>query len=300
MKCERCHEAAEAFIPSKGRSFCRKHFVEYFEETVLDTIKQFSMFTHEDEVVVAVSGGKDSLALLYLLNKLGYRAWGYHIDLGIGEYSRISTEKVVAFSKQFGIEVVVETVVGELGYGIDELSKLVSRKPCSLCGMVKRYMMNRAAKGKIIATGHNLDDEAASLVSNILGWRVGYIGRQYPVLEARESLSKKVKPFVFVSELETSMYAFFEGIDYVVQECPLAHGATSIQYKKMLNMIEEKYPNTKLKFLEGFFRLKLTMNTEEELHLRPCNICSYLTTAGVCSFCRLKQRVIDPKFAHPL
>ena len=100
-----------------------------------------------------------------------------------------------------------------------------------MCGLSKRYIFNREAHEggyDVIATGHNLDDEAATLLGNTLRWNVDYIARQSPVLPAEPGFVKKVKPLHRLSELETAAYAFLRGIDYVVEECPLVAGNVSV------------------------------------------------------------------------
>ena len=147
------------------------------------------MLSPTDRVLVAVSGGKDSLGLLHLLKKLNYNVTGYHINVGVDGYSDLSLKKVREFSRAKGIPIMVEDIRVRWDKGIGEVAKEVRRPPCSLCGMVKRYLMNRAAaEFDAIATGHNLDDEAATLLGNLLRWEVGYLGRQSPVLEQKDGL----------------------------------------------------------------------------------------------------------------
>ena len=71
--------------------------------------------------------------------------------------------------------------------------------PCAACGTLKRHYFDRAARDggfDVLATGHNLDDEAAVLLGNVLHWQTEYLGRQVPVLEERPGFPRKVKPLV--------------------------------------------------------------------------------------------------------
>ena len=121
--------------------------------------------------------------------------------------------------------------------------------------MSKRYVFNKAALDggfDVIATGHNLDDEAATLLGNTLRWDTASIARQSPLLPAKEGMVKKVKPLYRLSELETAAYAFLRGIDYVVEECPLVAGNTQLRYKDAMNAIESTSPGTKAQFFLGY------------------------------------------------
>lgn len=293
MQCKICREKAEIHLRSHNIALCRRDFITFFERKVKRSIASWKMFTPTDKVLVAVSGGKDSLGLLHLLKKLDYRVTGYFIHLGIDGYSDLSLEKVRQSSKARGIPIIVEEVRAQWGKGIGPVAKEVRRSPCSLCGMVKRYLMNSAAKDfDVIATGHNLGDEAATLLGNVLRWEVGYLSRQSPVLEQKNGLQKKVKPLGFVTERESAAYAFMEGIDYVMEECPLATGATSLFYKDILTRIEEGMPGTMPRFFKGFLKFQREyLREEQEEDLKPCVLCGYVTTAEICNFCRVEEKL---------
>lgn len=245
-------------------------------------------------MLVAVSGGKDSLALWDVLLELGYPADGLFIGLGIGGYSARSREKVLAFARSRKAEL-WEVDLGARWRGVEELARRARRVPCSACGLVKRYLFNRVAREEgyeVVATGHNLDDEAASLLGNVLRWQTGYLARQSPVLREEEGFVRKVKPLVRLTERETAAYAFTRGIDYVLEECPLAAGASSLLYKEVLNRLELESPGTKQQFLQGFLERVSPLFEEREgsPELRPCSACGQPTTAGVCAFCRMIRR----------
>ena len=293
MRCKTCKEKAEIYLASHNTALCRRDFINYFERRVKRSIEQWRMFTSRDKVLVAVSGGKDSLGLLHLLKKLDYRVTGYHIHLGIDGYSDRSLEKVQVFAGARSIPIIVEDVRVQWGKGIGAAAKEVGRPPCSLCGMVKRYLMNSAAKEfDVIVTGHNLGDEAATLLGNVLRWEVGYLSRQSPVLEQKDGLQKRVKPLGFVTERESAAYTFMEGIDFVMEECPLATGATSLFYKDILTRIEESMPGTMPRFLKGFLKFQRKyLREEQKKDLKPCVRCGYVTTAEVCNFCRVEEKL---------
>jgi tRNA(Ile)-lysidine synthase TilS/MesJ len=162
-----------------------------------------------------------------------------------------------------------------------------------------------------VATGHNLDDEAARLLGNLLHWHRGHLSRQHPFLpDAGEGLVRKVKPLWRVSELETASYGFLKGIDYVTEECPMSEDATSLVYKEALSRIEDRMPGTRTVFYQGFLDPGNPLRRAPEEILREgggeeregpetegagtpraCASCGAPTWAETCSFCRLKDRV---------
>ena len=292
MKCKVCGEQAIIKLKSHHSAFCKEHFIDFFERRVEKTISNYKMFKKEDKILVAVSGGKDSLTLLHFLNKKGYKVKGYHINLGIKEYSKESIEKIEKFIKQNSIEIKIENAKEILNHTITDIRKRF-RNTCSICGKIKRYLINRAGENfDVIATGHNLDDETSRLLGNLLHWHKDYIKRQEPLLKETESLKKKAKPFIFNSEFEIAAYAFIANIDYVTSSCPFSKGATTKFYKKIFNKIENEMPGTKINFLKGFYTFKKENNIKEEnWGLKQCNICGYPTYEEICSVCKLIRKI---------
>lgn len=298
MKCKICGKKPIIYMPHHRLALCKEDFISWFERYTERTIKEFRMFTKEDRILVAISGGKDSLALWHVLRKLGYEADGFYLHLGIGEYSERSKEKVEKFAERIGGKAIVVDLREELA-GIPELEKVSSREACSVCGLVKRYNFNKVAKEhgyNVVATGHNLDDEASSLLANVINWNIKYLGRKYPVLEEEEGFVKKVKPFCKFTEKETALYALLNNIDFIEEECPFSEDATSIFYKETLNRIEEKFPGTKLRFyLEYLRKVYPKFREEERRDLQPCKICGEPSPTEICPVCRLRERVVKER-----
>lgn len=280
---------------SHNTAFCREDFIRFFERKVFRTIEKFQMFSPQSRILVAVSGGKDSMALLHFLRKHDFNVDGYYLHLGLGEHSDRSLKKVERFRDRSGIHVIVEQSSDLLKMDVNEAARRLRRPVCAVCGSLKRYLMNRAAvKYDVLATGHNLDDEAATLFGNLLHWQTGYIRRQSAVLEEKGELVRKVKPLVLMSEYETAHYAFFEGLDSVTAKCPWSKNATSIRYKAVLNDLEFRMPGTKERFLKGFLTEResiFSLSADREPELSPCVSCGYLTSAGTCSVCRMRERL---------
>jgi len=295
MKCRMCHGRAVIKLPAHNLNLCENCFVTFLQRRVRRTIGSLRLLSPGEKVLVAVSGGKDSLSLWDLLLELGYQAEGLYIDLGIGEYSQKSEEKAVSFAQRKGARLHIQRVKDYFGgLAIPEIARRAKRTSCSVCGLVKRYLMNQSGRCfDVIATGHNLDDEVSFLLGNLLNWQTDALARQAPSLPDRESLRRKVKPLVLCSEREMAAYALIRGIDYILDECPYSQGSTSLLYKSALNRLEQGSPGTKLRFYQGFLKSRLAFVGEEEPELQPCENCGYLTTTQICSFCRLQQRVLE-------
>ncbi|MFN3368530.1 MAG: tRNA-5-methyluridine(54) 2-sulfurtransferase, partial [Thermus sp.] len=231
-----------------------------------------------------------------------------------GAYSERSLEVTRSFAQDRGLELWVVDLRQAYGFGVPELAELSGRVACSACGLSKRYIINQVAvEGgfRVVATGHNLDDEAAVLFGNLLNPQEDALVRQGPVLPEKPGLAARVKPFFRFSEREVLSYTLLRGIRYLHEECPNAKGAKSLLYKEALNLVEREMPGAKLRFLEGFLeRIQPRLQAAEEVQLQECERCGYPTTGTVCSFCRMwdavyrraKKRRLLPEGAefHPV
>lgn len=302
MKCRKCGSKAVINMRQHKLALCSEHYLEWLPEQVERFIEKYRMFTRAEKVLVAVSGGKDSLGLWDILHRLGYRSEGLYIGLGIEQnYSDESRRLSEQFAAARGLTLHIVDVQEKFGATIPELSVISNRgygKPCSVCGLNKRYIMNRAAlEGGFdaLATGHNLDDEVAVLMQNTLNWAGGYLARQAPVLPAQNGLVRKVKPLCRIYEREMTAYCLVRGIEYIYEECPHAEGSSTIYYKEILNKMEGDRPGAKLQFYLSFLQAKesgLFANVEQQVALHPCERCGQPTSApGDCAWCRMWDKV---------
>src|SRR5262249_889509 len=155
-------------------AFCTPDFLEFFRNQVREAIRKHRMFTREETVLVAVSGGKDSLALWDVLIDEGYRTTGLYLDLGIFDYSAAAKARSERCGAERGVPLIVSAVRDEVGAPVPVIKEVTRRPPCSGCGLSKRYLMNRVALEHgmpVVATGHNLDDEAATLFGSVMHWQ---------------------------------------------------------------------------------------------------------------------------------
>jgi len=299
MKCRRCKAPAVVEIRRHNAAFCKGCFLHHVTTQIERAIDHFDMVERDDRILVAVSGGKDSLALWDVLLELGYRADGLYLGLGIGDYSSRSGDVVRAFARERGAHLVEVDLTSEYGFDIPTAGKRGSRSTCAVCGLSKRYVFNRVARQHgydVIATGHNLDDEAATLLGNTLRWQTDYIARQFPILPAEDGLARKVKPLYRVSELETAAYAFLRGIDYVVEECPLVGGNTQLRYKEAMNRLESTSPGTKAQFFLGYLERGAPLfEAQDAASLVACEACGEPTTGRFCAFCRARAQILGER-----
>ncbi len=297
-KCRVCKEPAIIDLPRHNANFCAEHLLQLCRRQVEKAIKDHDMLAPDDRVLVAVSGGKDSLAVWDILVDLGYHADGLYVGLGIGEYSDTSYEHTQAFAAERGLSLQVIDLRAEYGYDVPTAAKVTRRVPCSACGLSKRHLFDRAALDggyDVVVTGHNLDDEAAVLFGNTLRWDVEYLSRQYPVLPARHGFPKKVKPLMRLTEREMAAWCIVRGIDYQVEECPMAIGNKHLAYKDALNAIERQSPGSKasfyLEFVDKMAPILADRSQAATGDLHRCAICGSPTTGDECAFCRLRERV---------
>lgn len=300
-KCKSCKAPAVIDLPRHNANFCAEHLLQLCRRQMTKAIDDYEMFGRDDRILVAVSGGKDSLAVWDMLIEAGYSADGFYVGLGIGDYSESSAQYVQAFADERDLTLVTVDLREEYGYDIPTASKATKRVPCSSCGMSKRHLFDKAAIDggyDVVVTGHNLDDEAAVLLGNVLHWDVDYLARQLPVLEARDGFPRKAKPLVRLTERETAAWCLIRGIDYLVEECPIAAGNRHLHHKDVLNAIEKESPSTKaafyLNFIENMAPLLAGQSAAAAGALQHCERCNAPTTGTVCAFCRL----VDTAGAH--
>src|SRR5581483_8095955 len=191
-----------------------------------------------------------------------------------------------AFARRRDATLHTVDLAADHGYTIPGAAAATRRSPCGACGLSKRHLFNSYALDHgfdVVATGHNLDDEAAVLLGNVLRWEEGYLGRQHPVLPASPGFVKKVKPLYRLGEREMAAYCVLQGIDYQVEECPMAAGNRHLGYKEALNAIEEQSPGSKHAFYFGFLDKASPLFTPEAVaeqeQLVQCARCGTPTTS---------------------
>jgi tRNA-5-methyluridine54 2-sulfurtransferase len=271
------------------RPMCKKHFILHFEDKVKKTIRQFSLFERKDKLSVAASGGKDSTALLYILHKLGYNVEALAINEGIHGYRDSTLEDLKGFCDSKGIKLRIVSYKEYFGFTLDELLSKKKLAPCMACGILRRYLLNKASRDyDYLVTGHNLDDEAQSVFMNLVKSNVHLLARLGPRTGqvADGKFTPRVKPLYLCSEREVATYAFLQGLPVKFTECPNAAASYRASIRDTLNDLEAKNPGTKIGIVRSFLKL---MPSLKELpiakDLSYCNGCGEPSSRPICSAC---------------
>ena len=286
MKCEKCENKAVILKPA----LCRAHFDEFFLQTTKETIEQFNLFDNKTKICVAVSGGKDSLALVDVLTRLGYSVEGLFIDEGIANYREHSVEDIDLFSSQKNIVVKRTSFVESYGFSLDQAMKTGKVHACTVCGTFRRQLLNKHAQGyDVIATGHNLDDEAQTIIINLARGNTDLLFRQGPTTQETNMFIRRVKPFYFLTEKQILTYTILRNIKTQFGECPYASTSYRVAVREELNLREQKSPGTKLNIVKSYLSLKKENNKQQEFVLQQCATCQQPSQETKCKACAFKE-----------
>lgn len=306
--CTVCKER-ESFFYRKysGQRLCRRCFAESIEAKVRATITKYHMLEFNDCLAVAVSGGKDSLSLLHILAKLRkYRPKttlvAVTVDEGIRGYRDEALDIAAENCRQLEIPQHVVSFKGLFGVTLDELiiraraagqTELTS---CAYCGVLRRRAMNIAARqvnATKIATAHTLDDEAQTVLMNILRGDIARLSKEKPVTsEVHPMLVRKIKPFCEILENESALYAYVKKIPFQDTPCPYASEALRNDVRTMLNRMEEKHAGTKFTVSRSMEKLRpaLEQTTIKE-DFKTCTECGEPSAQALCKTCELLRQV---------
>lgn len=300
-RCSRCGRTGEGYVVRYMRRFlCRDCFIDFFEKKVRNTVLKHGMLRGVKAVGVAVSGGKDSTALLRALSKLfpDTPLKALHINLGIPGYSDECEKTARGLCEELGVECVVYDLKRREGFGVPDLAETpVGKRICGACGTVKRYVLNKLALEEgvdRVATGHNLDDVVEALFEFYLRGSVEDLVRIRPVSWSNHpKMVHRIKPLIEMTDEEDLYYALATGTRFADATCPLAQGSRILERKKLLWMMEEQVPGFKHTFYKSHVkrllpRLEKTVKPPE---LRECAVCGMPSTREVCSYCRMVSRL---------
>ncbi|MGM0423432.1 MAG: ATP-binding protein [Thermodesulfobacteriota bacterium] len=291
-KCTRCRSRALVSLPSHNARFCEPCFQHFFQNAVQKALKKYGP-NQDTPILVAVSGGKDSLALWAVLQDLGLHTRGIHLDLGLGEFSLASSQAVQEFAEQRGLEYSHYSLLQEFGFSLPEIQALLPEKICSICGRLKRQLLNHLAAREgysWLATGHNLDDEASRLLGNLLGDRQEFVRRQSPGLPSpHPRIPAKIKPLYRLEIKEILAFCELQGIKPAQAGCPMSKGATSHYFKEALDLLEDRMPGTKRGFLYSYLRKPKELQMQEGF--QECQNCGEPAYSQPCPVCSLRKRL---------
>ncbi len=298
-RCSLCNEPAVFHDRVRGRHLCRDHFTSDIEARVLDTIRSRNLIVPGDHVAIALSGGKDSTALLMILARLlpslgDVPLSAVTIDEGIHGYREDTVRSADDLVKRFGLPHTTVSFPDLFGDTLDAFLEGRETEACSVCGILRRKALNVAAEragATKLATGHNLDDEAQSVFMNVLRGDLPRLLRD-PGSDSQGMFIPRIKPLMFVSEKEIAVYLMLHGAWADLPECPYAVHALRGEVRRMLATLESKHPGTMLHLMES--REKIAMwcaGTPQEEPVRECRQCGDPCSGEVCQLCQLKKRL---------
>ena len=298
--CTRCKTSQSIYYrPYSGERLCASCFRETLIERVKKTINKYKMFQHDSRIAVGVSGGKDSLTLLRVLNEIeAYRPNAEIIAISVDEGVRGYRNEALAIAEKFCHQLNVEMKVVQFkqlfGETMDEIAdRDRDLGTCSYCGVLRRRALNEGATSvdaDRIATGHNLDDMAQSVIMNVLRGDLNRIESFNPGGLELSGFIRRVKPLCEVPEKETTLLAYIFGIDFQSLPCPYSAEALRTDVRRFLNQMEDRRPGSKsIVYNTG---IKLMYRSNERNTIGKCLICGSPTSGEICRACELTGRTI--------
>lgn len=310
MHCSKCE--LKAVIELQHGALCRNHFFNYFEDKVFKTINKFQLIERGDKICVATSGGKDSLTVLYLTKKYlqkynfpSTELFAIAVDEGINNYREKTLEDLQQFCKEHNVPLYTVSNKEEFGTTLDQayptINKDTNKKPCNICGVWRRYLLNKYARKRgatKVVTGHNLDDETQVIVMNMFKANATLAGRIGPRsgMEEHDSFVQRVKPLYLCSEKEVRLYTLLKGWHIQFVECPYSRTGFRHDVQEMLNDMEHKYPGTKQGVINSFLALMPLLKGAERRvgeTIKECQQCGEPANQEVCNACKMKEMMIN-------
>jgi uncharacterized protein (TIGR00269 family) len=299
MFCSKCDDIAIVSQRYSDTHLCERHFVEDFEDKVKETVAKGQMLQGKDRIAVALSGGKDSSALLHILNKIlsdrkDIEVFAITVDEGIKGYREETIESARKMTEKLGVEHVIVSFKDEFGLDLDEIVIGKKEAPCTFCGVFRKRLLNQTAKrfgATKVATGHDLDDEAQSIMMNYMKGDIERLGRFMP-RRIQPGLVPRIKPLKDIPERDTALYCMVNGFYMKMAECPYASLSLRSDVRDLLNSLEMKFPGTKQSCMEGFYSLSdlLAMRYPPK-ELSSCSFCGEPCVSGLCKACQLLNRL---------
>lgn len=303
--CKFCSKNAVVFLPYSGEKLCRKCFLSSVEKRVQKSISKYKLLKRSDNIGIALSGGKDSVTLLHLLQKIEKnfpesKLSIIHIDEGISHYSERNLKAVRENASKFDIPLILSSYKKIYGKTLEEIIKHAEKNEnkrlgaCSYCGVLRRKALNKTAyEANIdcIATAHNLDDETQTIILNLLRGDLNRLARNKPTpRKIHPKLVPRIKPLRTIPEKETTLYAFYKNLKHNSKPCPYAPEAYRDDIRIFLNQIERKRPGTKYNILRLYDKISSQITTNKN-SIQECSICGTPSAEETCKACQLLEKL---------
>lgn len=304
--CKQC-ENNPVYTLENARKLCSSHFISYFEKKVFSTIRKFNLIGKSGRIGVALSGGKDSITALYLLNRLAKRNPNISITaILIDEGIKLTGEKTIKNAKRFceqeNIRLELYSFKKEYGITLDDIIKKLKSKdqkvnPCTICGILRRQLLNskaRELKMDKLATGHNLDDEAQSIIMNQFKRNVLASAKLGPVvgIKTDKMFVQRIKPLYLCPEKEISIYSKIKGFTDKKIVCKYRVYAFRKDVARMLDDFEKNHQGIKNNIISSFLEMSPVLKKQyKNKSLNACKRCGEISSKDVCNVCMLIEKV---------
>ncbi len=295
--CDRCDARSAYHRFYSGETLCAKCFSGSLHEKVAKTISKYSMIKHGDRVAVAVSGGKDSLSLLHMINMLcgkhGSTVCAVTVDEGIEGYREESLDMVRKFTSQLNVEHEIVSYKELYAVSLEDslhLRKEKKMSSCAICGTFRRRAIDIAAErigANVIATAHNLDDVLQTFMINILAGDVERIGWTYPEPVGYAEGLRKIKPFTEIYEHEIAFYALVNEIPFQSEECPHMNEGIRTEIREFLNRLEKEHSGVKYNAYNTMVKIAKRVRDSSSKEHGKCILCGRDSTNEICSVCSM-------------
>lgn len=299
----------KTYYLSCGKWLNANEFMKYFEKKVFYTIRKYELINRKDKVAVAFSGGKDSMALLYILNKLckakNQKLIALAINEGIGNYRSNLLKKGKKFCQDNKIPLKMFSFKKEFGFSLDDRrvqQKIAKMKlsNCAVCSILKRWLLNKKAKEMkldVIATAHSLDDEAENILLNIFKGNSELLAKLGPKSGVNETKAfvQRIKPFYLCSTKEIVLYAKLKKLPIPgknIAICPLRGETFRIEIRKFLNDMDKKHVEIKNAIINSFLKMiPLIREKFKDIEFRKCKRCGFASSHEFCKACLLLKEL---------
>jgi uncharacterized protein (TIGR00269 family) len=297
ITCSRCSKPAVIFIRYNGTHLCNEHFIIYFEKRVKKEMRKQGTTDPNSIIGVAVSGGKDSLVALKVINDMfmnrsNIKVLALSVDEGIKNYRNESLNAAKKYCKKIDVEHYIVTFKDEIEYSMDEISKKKTiLGACSYCGVFRRICLNTLAKKlKLtkLATGHNLDDVSQSILMNFVNADIEKLARLGPHTKVQPGLIPRIMPLKVIPENENALYAILNEIEFHDGICPYSTEALRGVFKEIIYDLENKNPGTRHSILRSYELIKEQIQMKfPPSKLKSCERCGEPTAHMLCKACEM-------------
>ncbi len=216
-------------------------------------IDTYGMIEENDKIAVGISGGKDSLTLLYALSHLRrfysrkFDVVAVTVDLG---FNNLDLEEIREFCKKLDVEYhIIKTQIAEIVFQVREESN-----PCSLCAKMRKGALNDAVKElgcNKVAYAHHKDDLLESMMMSFLF--EGRIHTFAPVTYLDRSKLTVIRPLLFLYEGDVKGFVKEYQLPVVKSPCPVDGSTKREDMKNLIKEINYKYPGSKTRMLHAIF-----------------------------------------------